>query len=114
MIGVDALLGLGIDADRLFAAHEAHDVEIVWGQIDHDAHVADATGEGAYAATDDLEDAAQLAVIEMLLEGLDSRIEAHDVTDHQLAVDTRSKVDQGLGFVDSRSDGLLYQHVDPR
>jgi len=107
------LLGLGIDPSGVLTGHVAHHVEVVRRQVDHHAHVADAAGEGADAAADDLEDAAQLARIEMLLERLDRGIEAHDVTHHQLTVCVMCGVDQCTGLRHRGGDGLLDQDVGP-
>ena len=50
MLGVDPPLGLGVDADRLRADQEAHDVEVVRREVDDDPDVADAGRERARAA----------------------------------------------------------------
>ena len=64
MLGVDAALGLGIDADRLRSHQVAHHVEVVRGEIDDDADVADASRERSEPGGADLEDAPQLTGVQ--------------------------------------------------
>src|SRR5215211_7698448 len=79
--GGDEAASFGEDALHLLPKEEAHDIDVVRGEVVYYTHIADAVGEWANAACPDLEDGAALALIEPLLERLHGRVEALDVSD---------------------------------
>ena len=107
MVGVDALLGLGVEPDRLAVEQEAHHVDVVRGEIQHDPHVPDASGERTQARRLDLEDAPKLSPRQPAPELTDGRIEPLDVAHRQQPTSLLCGFDHGLRIGAVRGDRLL-------
>jgi len=111
---MDFLLGLGIEvldgrADQIF-----HDVQLVGRQVEHDADVRDAAGEGPDAPRANLEHAAQLAGLQPPLELQDGGVEAFDVADAQPHPGCFRSIDHGLAFRYAERERLLDEGVCAR
>ena len=112
MLGVHALLGLSLDAQDLAAYDEAHDIDVVRGEVEHDSDVADALREGADAAGVHLEHAAEVARLNALLEGDDRRVETLDVADRQRDARGRGGIAQALALFEGGGEGLFDEQRD--
>ena len=113
MVGVDSLLGLGVQADRLAVEQESHDVDVVRCQIQNHSHVPDASREGAQPRRLDLKDATKLPSREPATQLADGGIESLDVPDGQQQPSVLGCSDHRFCVGTVRGDGLLDQDVRP-
>ena len=104
-------LRLGVNPHSLLACEVAHHVQVMGGQVNDYTHVPDASGKRPQPPAAHLEDTAQLARLQPLLQRSHGRVEAHDVTHHQFAPQYIGSLNQFLRLILGRRDGLLDQHV---
>src|SRR6266581_2122509 len=108
---MDAPLGLSVQAHDLDAEQVPHHVQVVRGEIDDRADVADARRERALAPGMDLEDAAHLAGIEALFELADRRVETLDVADGEHRALSPRCGHELLCLVQVGRDRLFHEHM---
>ncbi len=108
---MDLLLCLGVDPAHFLLRDVTDHIQVVRRQVDHHAHISDAGRERPQPPAADLEDASQLACVQVLFQRLHRRVEAHDVPHHQLPAQRVGLLDQILGLILSRGNRLFDQNV---
>ncbi len=107
-------LGLGaaqlrLDFDDLGPGEPADQVDVVHREIDDDADIRHARRERSDAGDGDRKN---VLLADRLLDGLDGRIEALHMADHQGHAGAAGGRDDLAALLDRGSDRLLDQHVD--
>ena len=110
---MNALLGFRVDPADVRSDDVTHDVEVVGGEVDHHAHVADARRERSLAPSVHLEHAAELAGGDSPLQLAHGRIEPFDVAHGQQAPGSRRGLDQRASLLERRGDRLLDEEMQP-
>ncbi len=100
---------LRLDLDDLGIGEPADQVDIVDRKIDHDSDVRHTRRKRSNAGNRDRKN---ILVLDRLLERLHRRIEAFDMAGHQRNAGAASSRNDGMAFLDGRSDRLFDQHVD--
>ncbi len=114
VLGVDAALGLGEDADRLGADEVPHDVEVVWREVHDHADVPDASRERPQAGRVHLEDASQLTIGQTPAQLADCGVEPLDVPNGEHPAGIASRLDHARRLFPGGGNGLLDEHVHTR
>jgi len=105
----DGARGLRLDLDDFRIGEPADQVDIVHGEVDHDADIGHPRRKRADSRDRDRKD---VLILDGALDRLHGRIEALDVPDHQRHAGATGRRDDGAALLDRRSDRLLHHHVN--
>src|SRR5262249_46229294 len=111
VIGVNAPSGFGVDPRWLRSKQVARDVDVVRGQIDHDADISNTSRKWPHASRVQAKHMTEIAAREPLVEGDNSWVESLQMPDGHPAAGTSRHVDQLPRFLAGSRDRLLNKHV---
>jgi len=112
VVGMDPLLGLGVQPLHISAGEMTHDVEVMRGEVDDHADVADASRERPEPPRLDLKNPADLAECDASLQLSDRRVETLDVADRKHAIGAPRRSQKLAALFEVGRDRLLDEDME--